>query len=297
MTTIFQKLLGRQRPVSDETEATTPLSSVVPAITEQKDPNKSLDWTFGSAQSVGCLRDHNEDALYTFGSHLSYEDRQSFLGLFIVADGMGGHANGELASGLAVQIMAQHIIGGVYNGFLWDQPPTETDSLRNLMLEGVQQANQAVKKHVPGGGTTLTALLIYKDYLILTHVGDSRAYQFRRDGTHQLLTRDHSLVRQLVELGQLTDEEASVHPQRNILSMAIGQWEPLDPDFNSLPLPSEGFIMICSDGLWGVVPETKIVQIIQAANNPQIACQELITAANQAGGPDNITVILVRVPD
>jgi PPM family protein phosphatase len=298
VTTIFQRLIGRQKPGSDESEATASFPSYDPSpAPEQAKSIKALDWTFGAAQSVGRQREHNEDALFTFGSHLSYEERQAFLGLFIVADGMGGHENGELASGLAIQTMAQQIIGSVYSSFLLNQASPEIAALKNLMLESIQEANLAVKKHVPGGGTTLTALLIYKDQLYLTHVGDSRAYHISQDSAHKVLTRDHTLVRQLVELGQISSEEAEVHPQRNILSMALGQWEPLEPDFSCLPIPAQGELLICSDGLWGVVSEKKIAQLIQATNNPQSACLSLIEAANQAGGPDNITAILIHIPD
>jgi serine/threonine protein phosphatase PrpC len=257
----------------------------------------SLELVFGSAQSVGQQREHNEDALFTLSSHLVYEDTRKFFGFFVVADGMGGHADGELASGLAVRIIAEQVIGKILNGYVTIQEETVTDSVKVLLEEGFQEANYAVKKQVPGGGTTLTALLIYQGQLILAHVGDSRAYYIHPDGTVLALTRDHSFVGQLVELGQLTPEEASVHPQRNILSMAVGQWEPLTPDIVSKPLPNKGHLLVCSDGLWGVVPEKRVAQVINSTREPQEACHKLIDLANQAGGPDNITAILIRLPD
>jgi PPM family protein phosphatase len=298
VTTIFQKLLGRQKPTADNGEATTPISSnaAVPAP-ETFPQNEALDWTFGAAQSVGRRRSHNEDALFTFGAQLSYADRQAFLGLFIVADGMGGHVNGELASSLAVQVMSQRVVSGVFSSFISGQVLPGDDVVSQLMLDSLQEANLAVKKQVPGGGTTLTALLTLNNKLYLTHVGDTRAYLFGSDLPHQILTRDHSLVKQLVELGQLSDEEAAIHPQRNILSMAVGQWEPLEPDFNLLPLPARGYILICSDGLWGVLSENQITQIIHTNREPRAVCQGLIDAANQAGGPDNISAVLIRIPD
>jgi protein phosphatase len=134
------------------------------------------------------------------------------------------------------------------------------------------------------------------DQLVLAHVGDSRAYAFYLDGTVKVLSRDHSLVKRLEELGQITSDEAAVHPQRNVLYRALGQGEPFEPDINIYPLLESGFLMLCSDGLWGYVPEEKMLDIIRTAPTPELACHEMVKAANAAGGPDNITVVLVRLP-
>ena len=111
------------------------------------------------------------------------------------------------------------------------------------------------------------------------------------------LTRDHSLVRRLEELGQLTPEEAAIHPQRNVLYRALGQGEPFEPEIITAPLPQPGYLLVCSDGLWGVVPEERMGEIIKSAPLLSTACQGLIDAANAAGGPDNISAILVRLPE
>ncbi len=266
------------------------------ASPNQSGPGNPIGWTIASAQSVGRQREHNEDALFTLGSQLAFEDTRTFFGFFAVADGMGGHEDGEIASGLAVHTLAEKVIGSIYSDFLSGQAKLPALSPQEILLDGTQEANRVIKRQVPGGGTTLTALLIYQNQFHLIHVGDSRAYLFAPDGTAQVLTRDHSFVRQLVDLGQLSTEEAAIHPQRNILSMALGQWEPLEPDYLSEKLPESGYLLLCSDGLWGVVPEKEISQIIQSSNDLQDACQELILAANQAGGPDNITAILIRIP-
>jgi serine/threonine protein phosphatase PrpC len=133
--------------------------------------------------------------------------------------------------------------------------------------------------------------------MTIAHVGDSRAYALFPDGQTRVLTRDHSLVKRLVELGQITSEEADVHPQRNVLYRALGQGEPVDAEVISIPFPRSGHLLLCSDGLWGVIPETQVMEIISSASSPSQACQALVEAANQAGGPDNITVILLRLPD
>jgi serine/threonine protein phosphatase PrpC len=112
----------------------------------------------------------------------------------------------------------------------------------------------------------------------------------------QVLTRDHSLVMRMLEMGHLTEQEASVHPQRNVLYRALGQGEPFSPDISTSPLPNAGYLLLCTDGLWGVVPQTEMSRIIKTASTPESACQQLIDAANKAGGPDNISAILVRIP-
>jgi serine/threonine protein phosphatase PrpC len=111
------------------------------------------------------------------------------------------------------------------------------------------------------------------------------------------LTRDHSLVKRLEELGQLTPEEAAIHPQRNVLYRALGQGEPFEPEVITAPVPDSGYLLICSDGLWGVVPERELGMIIKNSTTLHDACQYMVDAANEAGGPDNISAILVRLPD
>jgi len=152
-----------------------------------------------------------------------------------------------------------------------------------------------VTQAAPGSGTTVTAALVLGQQMTIGHVGDSRAYALHTDGRVEALTRDHSLVKRLEELGQITPDEAAGHPQRNILYRAIGQGEVLEPDIFTLPFPQPGQLLICSDGLWGVIPDENMGKIVAAAPNLHEACQSLIAAANDAGGPDNITAILVQL--
>ncbi|HEB64329.1 MAG TPA: serine/threonine-protein phosphatase [Chloroflexi bacterium] len=132
--------------------------------------------------------------------------------------------------------------------------------------------------------------------LTIAHVGDSRAYLITTEHGMELITRDHSMVNKLVEMGQLTAAEASEHPQRNVLYRALGQGEPLEAEVATYTLPKSGYLMLCSDGLWGVVQADEIQRIISAGPTPAEICQNLVAAANQAGGPDNISVILVQLP-
>jgi protein phosphatase len=295
--TLFQKLLGRPKQEPGEFAPGAADSPTLPLKqSERSGPEILSGWMFASAHSVGRQRDHNEDALFTFGGNLAYQDQIGFGGLFIVADGMGGHANGELASGLAVRTLSRELFEKGFAGGFVSESALRMEELEIILRQAVQDANQNVKKQVPGGGTTLTAVLIYQSRMLIAHVGDSRAYWISAGGEMKALTRDHSFVRQMVDLGQLTDEEAAVHPQRNILSMALGQWEPLEPEIINEPIPAAGHLLICSDGLWGVVPEKKIAEIILARSDLNLACRELINSANQAGGPDNITAILLCIP-
>jgi serine/threonine protein phosphatase PrpC len=159
----------------------------------------------------------------------------------------------------------------------------------------LEQANQRVVDRVPGGGTTLTLAVLLGTQMTIGHVGDSRAYVIANNHA-KTITRDHSLVERLRELGQLTPEEAAAHPQRNVLYRAIGQGANLEVDVFTEPAPRDGYLLLCSDGLWGVVPDDDILRIVASSNHPQMACDELVRAANAAGGPDNITAVLVYFP-
>lgn len=252
--------------------------------------------TVGCAQSIGKQRDHNEDALFALTTNLAGEQNHSLVGLYIVADGMGGHKHGEIASNLAARTISTQILRKLIVSLLNPIPTTPNDSIQEMMQGSVQEAHRMIMKHAPGAGTTVTAILILDEQATILHVGDSRAYSVTPGGNMSTLTRDHSLVMRMMELGQLTVEEAAVHPQRNVLYRALGQGEPFTPDITTFPLPKSGFILICSDGLWGVVPENEIGCIIASAPDPQIACQLLVNAANELGGPDNITAILINMP-
>jgi serine/threonine protein phosphatase PrpC len=250
----------------------------------------------GVAQSSGIQRDHNEDSIFTLTTNLITDERAIDFGLYIIADGMGGHDNGEIASRLAVGKLASHVINTLYKPLITSSGNGLEISIQEAMQIGVFQAHQAVKKETDGGGTTLTAAIILGDQVTITHVGDSRAYLIEPDGNLKLLTHDHSVVKRLVEIGQISAEQALIHPQRNVLYRALGQGEPLEPDIFSFQVGHGCQLLLCSDGLWGVIPEDELVQMLTAPQLPQVVCQSLINSANEAGGPDNISAIIVRFP-
>ena len=251
----------------------------------------------GYGQSVGIQRDHNEDALFAFTTMLSYGDTSLPVGLYIVADGMGGHLHGEIASEIAVRAMAGHVLKELYIPLFSVSPQPANSSFQEILQTGILNANQTILAKAGGGGTTVTAVLIVGERMTIAHVGDSRIYSVSQDGHLESLTRDHSLVQRLLELGQISPEEAVVHPQRNVLYRALGQGELFEPELISTTVPTNSRLLICSDGLWNVVSNQEIGSIIVSNPTPQKACNVLVNAANEAGGPDNISVILVELPN
>jgi serine/threonine protein phosphatase PrpC len=251
----------------------------------------------GVAHSVGIQRDKNEDSIFTLTTNLISSENTINFGLYIVADGMGGHENGELASSIAVEKLASHVVNTFYLQSISAKSDRINTSIQEVMQTGVMDAHQAIREKAIGGGTTLTAALILGDQMTIAHVGDSRAYTIDHDGDLKLLTHDHSLVKRLEEIGQLTPSEASIHPKRNLLYKALGQGELFEPDITSLQVCNGCELLLCSDGLWGVVPESNLISILRSSSEPQLVCQSLIQAANEAGGPDNISVIIVRFPE
>lgn len=250
----------------------------------------------GWATDVGQMRSHNEDTALVITTAHDGDDALPALGLFALADGMGGHQSGEVASSLAVRTVAHHVLNRFYLSLLTSEVrDTAQPVLNELLVDAVRAANDAVATQVPGGGTTLTCALTMGARVYFAHVGDSRAYVIA-DGEMSQITHDHSLVDRLVELGQLTRDEAAIHPQKNVLYRAVGQRGVLEVDTYVRSIPQGGHLLLCSDGLWGLVSDVEIVKAILNASSPQEACEELVDAANQAGGRDNITIVLAELP-
>jgi serine/threonine protein phosphatase PrpC len=233
-----------------------------------------------AGSDVGRMRSGNED---------SYFCGQT---VFAVADGLGGHQGGEVASATAVEPLAR------LDGRGFADPGEAAEALATA----IREANQAILDRAAGDpalygmGTTVTAAAVAGDgHVQLAHVGDSRAYLLR-EGALDQLTTDHTVVGELVRRGRLTPQQAAIHPERSILTRAVG----LDPRVpvdlpDPLELRSGDQLLLCSDGLTEAVDDGRITALLSAAPDGQTACRSLIDAANDAGGPDNITVVLVRV--
>lgn len=208
--------------------------------------------------------------------------------LFVVADGMGGAQAGEVASRIAVEAFAQGL--------------PDAGGAEERLATRVREANshiyeRAHSEHdLAGMGTTLTAAYLEDTNVAIAHVGDSRAYLFR-GGQLKRLTRDHSLVDELVREGKLTEEQAAEHPQRSIITRALGPEATVAVDTWSYPVRADDVLLLCSDGLTSMLSEARITQILQEGPNLEQAADRLIDAANAAGGRDNITVVLFRVED
>jgi len=249
----------------------------------------------GWATDVGMQRSNNEDSVLVITAIQEGNQIAPDFEFFAVADGMGGHRAGEIASSIAARTVTELVTRHFYLPRL-ARPGRSTDQqpLNEMLTEAVQLANRRVIEQAPGAGTTLTCALLLGRKAYIAHVGDSRAYLLQ-DHTIEQITQDHSLVERLVELGQLTRDEAGVHPQKNVLYRAVGQGSVLEVDTVVRDIPEGGALLICTDGLWGMVSDEAIAQIVSDLPMPQAACQELIAAANKAGGRDNITAV-VAIP-
>jgi len=243
---------------------------------------------------VGAIRKRNEDSCLVFSSESGGHFPLMPFGLYLVADGMGGHEAGHLASKTASRATAHHILQEIYLPLLNSDVPPEHDAIVKNMQDAVQIAHQAVYNPDPAhdGGTTLTVALILGQDLFLAHVGDSRAY-WLVDGNLQTVTNDHSLVQRLQDEGQLTAQEAQDYQYRNVLLRALGQEDELIVDTYQFSLPRKGKLLLCSDGLCGLVKDQELEQIMNLTIPPHKTADQLIAAAMKAGGYDNITAVVV----
>jgi protein phosphatase len=233
---------------------------------------------------VGLRREANEDA------YLVDVER----GLFAVADGMGGHAAGEVASRLAIETLASGLESGASDS---------EEEMRRSLTAVIQAANERIAREIRareslrGMGTTVVAALCRGTRLVVAHVGDSRAYLVR-DGLIERLTRDHSWVNEQVQMGILSEEEAQRHPFRNVITRALGSAEPVAVDTVSRALKGGDILLLCSDGLNGLVLDEVILErVLAASGDLEKAARSLVDAANAAGGDDNVTVVLLRLQE
>ena len=252
---------------------------------------------------LGRTRDHNEDTflvadLSTGNASLQPEIRDHVVGpkgtLFMVADGMGGAAAGEVASAMAADVIFTHLKE------TWLQDTESTPQRFAFRLkEAVERANAKIHQHskehpeVRGMGTTVTAVAVLGNELYLAQVGDSRAYLIRDGGAIQL-TKDQSLMQRLVEAGELTEEEAEQSERRNIILQALGPEPRVKVDLTYQPLSLGDTIVLCSDGLSGQVKKDEIAELVVKNPDLMTLCAKLIETANSRGGPDNITAVVAR---
>jgi serine/threonine protein phosphatase PrpC len=251
----------------------------------------------GALTDRGRTKDRNQDSLFVLNGALSQEDDLLPLGLYIVADGMGDGEAGTQASALTVRLVASRVLDRIYRPLLLEAEQTsDRQPIHQVLREAVIVANRRVQQMCTEGRTTCTCALVLGMNVFVAHVGDSRAYLVDQD-TIDVLTTDHSLVNRLIELGQITPEEAKTHPQRNVLYRAVGRGDNLEVDTGLQSLSVGNSLLLCSDGLWGTLSPEIITLIVRTAPSPQVACRRLVARANESGGQDNITVVLVQVRD
>jgi len=249
---------------------------------------------FGRSE-CGPVRDNNEDA-----SRIDTE-----MGIFIVADGMGGHAAGEVASDLAVQSIHAILVG--------QQDPDETrlvrevkpedpsDIMRERLRYAMNQASKEIRRlsearpETRGMGTTVVALVLDGDRVHIAHVGDSRAYLLR-DGRLQRLTRDHTIVQQEIDAGRLTPELARLLPHRNILTQSVGFHGPVEPDTSTRVVRPGDLFLLCTDGLTDALPDAEVQRLL-LDTEPDDAPYQLTEAALRAGAEDNVTVVVIAIAE
>jgi serine/threonine protein phosphatase PrpC len=290
---VFDRVLG---DAAEITSADVLGEALVQAVAAVRRPN-TVRLRMGRHTDVGMVRDLNEDSLLTLELDRVQCSISRPIGLYVVADGMGGHAAGDVASGLAIDTIAEKMVTHLLAPQLTGDTATESFDAQGWLADAVQAANQAVldrRDEIDANmGTTLVAALVIGDVATVANVGDSRAYLVNDEGIRQITT-DHSLVERLVALGQITPGEARVHPQRNVIYRTIGDKEEAEIDFFVQTLNSGDSLLLCSDGLNGRVEDAEIWRLVKRSRSPQEACEQLVQAANDRGGGDNITVIIVQ---
>ncbi len=246
---------------------------------------------YAAKTDPGLKRNHNEDCFSLI------EDEQ----LFLVADGMGGHACGEVASKMAADVIREFFVRSKDDDATWPfKMDKQLSYLENRLVVGIRLANQRIFEaaardaRLKGMGTTVVIGQIVGDRLYVAHVGDSRAYRVRADGAHQL-TRDHSLLEDYKDARpQMSDEEQRKFPHKNVITRALGMREAVRVDVSSEVIADGDLFVLCSDGLSGHIDGDKIGEIVRKAGDLEAGAAALVEAANAAGGTDNITVLTLE---
>lgn len=263
-----------------------------------------LTVTVAASSDTGRERDHNEDRhlIWRFGTRAPMEDgAESSLSLsgdgllLAVCDGMGGEVGGQIASGLAVETLEQHALERFETGLL-----DSSEAVSEWLSVGLQEANRRIHARsqadpkLEGMGSTVTAAALVPDALVVAHVGDSRVYHLR-GGRLRQLTLDHSFVAKLVAMGRISATDAQRHENKNLLLQVVGGEKPLDVDTVSLQVSRGDRLLLCSDGLFDLLSDEWIERTLAGPEGPAEQCRRAVDAANDAGGRDNITVIIVHV--
>ena len=249
-------------------------------------PQKARE--IGMLTDVGQVRTVDEDSILAAKLSFGVNSKSNNFHLLVVADGMGGHAKGEEASKIALSAISRSVISELVN----DTPFTK------LLEQGIQNANQDILDHTArhpessGMGTTSVCAIVEGNAVHLANVGDSRAYVISDDEIRRV-TKDHSFVQSLVDRGEITEVESREHPQKNVITKAIGIGTSIEADTMRLTLDSDESLLLCCDGVIAHLPDDDIHIIIRDSPDPQTACKEIVDMANERGGSDNISLIIL----
>lgn len=233
---------------------------------------------------IGCVRSKNQDSFFL--------SNECDFPLFIMADGMGGHNGGEIASSDAIRII---------KGFFLENKEklTNKKNIRNIIAESIQKANINIYKkslEIPeynGMGTTISLCYIFKNHIFIGHVGDSRIYKIENNNILQI-TEDHSLVNELIKKGEITKEEAKNHPQKNMITRAVGTSFDIEVDILEIKYKKDDKVLLCTDGLFNMVYEDQILEIIRDNTSIKESGEKLVQRAKENGGLDNISIIIIQ---
>ena len=247
--------------------------------------------------SDGSKRPRNEDSSVVLHAYSGSERTSVPVVLAAVADGIGGRADGDEASAIAVQMLAETVADAVLDSARHPERLSAT-SIEHTLISSISDAYDAVIASTNHGGTTLTCAMIAGDTATIAHIGDSRAYLLDFEaGTIHLLTHDHTFAFRMAEAGLLTEREAASHPQSHVIYRVIGEDGRREADIVRCPLTPESAILLCTDGVWRPLAASDIYEIVRRADNPQDACEQLVMAATAPSGNDEATAVLARMPE
>jgi serine/threonine protein phosphatase PrpC len=255
-------------------------------------PAAARAWLVGIRTDRGRVREYNEDAWLAFQFAAGHANEPpTCVGLFMVSDGVGGRRAGASASLMAVRIVARELLRRVVDPLVLvsDTAPS-TEPISEVLADGIGSAHWRIRRDLPQAATTLTLALTLGSNIHVAHIGDTRLYRGSAAGLERL-TQDHSMAERLMAVGQLDPEEA--RSQRHRLYYALGQEADTLPDLAVFDAQEQDYLLLCSDGLWGQVSDDNMATIINEADSAQGACDKLIQRANQAGGQDNATALVI----
>ena len=278
---------GISTNVKDVKQEDSVLEQSIRRSMKTANPDKHLRRT-GMLSDIGRKRKIDEDAIMAAKVSANANSESSVCHILAVADGMGGHAKGEEASKIALNAISRTAISRIHDGV----------PLTNLLEEGIKNANSDILEHIEknpqsqGMGTTAVCAIVKDDKVHLANIGDSRAYVISADEIRRV-TKDHSYVQMLIDEGKITEKQAQNHPKKNIITQAIGAGPTAEPDMMQLKLAKDEHLLLCCDGVMAHLSDDDIQNSVIKHADPQEACQSIIDTANERGGTDNISVVLL----